>query len=192
MTAPTMAQLDGDRRPLVERAARGDQQAFAQLMAGSIDRMHAVAGLILGDPDDARDATQEAFVSAWRELHRLRDPERFDAWLRRLLVNACHDIGRKRRAHLRLTSPLVEVGPTADGDWQRIDEADRLGRAISQLPLEQRTVLVLAHYLDLTGPEIAAAMGTPVGTVRSRTRYAVRALRAALEADDRPAELVTS
>jgi RNA polymerase sigma-70 factor (ECF subfamily) len=186
-----MAQLDGDRRRLVERAASGDHEAFARLMAASIDRMHAVAGLILGDPDDARDATQEALVRAWRQLHRLRDPERFDAWLRRLLVNTCHDIGRRRRAHVRLSSPLVEVGPTTGGDWHRVEEADRLGRAIARLPLEQRTVLVLAHYLGLTAPEIAAAMGTPVGTVHSRTRYAVRALRAALDADDRIPELVT-
>ncbi len=175
---------------LVARAREGDHDAFARLAARSIDRLHAVASLILRDPDEAEDAVQEALVMAWRELPRLRDPERFEAWLRRLLVNACRDAGRRqRRIHLLRTSVSMDEPTGVDG-WHMIEETDRLGRAFDRLPVEQRTVLVLEHYLGLSGPEIAAAVGIPLGTVKSRTRYATRAMRAALEADDRPGQLV--
>ena len=177
-----------DRSRLVEQAMRGDHDAFGRLAAGAIDRMHAVAWLILRDPHDAEDAVQEALVRAWRELPRLRDVDRFDAWLRRLLVNACHDAGRRHRRQAAMRLVELRVEPAAADGWRAIEDRERLGRAFARLPIDQRTVLALTHYLGLSGPEVAATIGAPLGTVKSRLRYASRALRAALEADDRVAE----
>jgi len=169
-------------------AMRGDHDAFGRLAAASIDRLHGVAWLILRDRHDAEDAVQDALVRAWRELPRLRGIDRFDAWLRRLLVNACHDIGRRHRRHAAMRLVELAVEPVAVDSWRAIDERERLGRAFERLPIDQRTVLALTHYLGLTGPEVAAAVGAPLATVKSRLRYASAALRAALDADDRVVE----
>jgi len=187
---PVTTRLSADaiaRRGLVEQAMHGDHDAFGRLAAGAIDRMHAVAWLILRDQHDAEDAVQEALVRAWRELPRLRDCDRFDAWLRRLLVNACHDVGRRHRRHAAMRLVELQVEPAATDGWRAIEDRERLGRAFARLSIDQRTVLTLMHYVGLTGPEIAAAVGAPLGTVKSRLRYASAALRAALEADDRVA-----
>jgi len=187
---PVTTRLSADaiaRRGLVEQAMHGDHDAFGRLAAGAIDRMHAVAWLILRDQHDAEDAVQEALVRAWRELPRLRDSDRFDAWLRRLLVNACHDVGRRHRRHAAMRLVELQVEPAATDGWRAIEDRERLGRAFARLSIDQRTVLTLMHYVGLTGPEIAAAVGAPLGTVKSRLRYASAALRAALEADDRVA-----
>jgi RNA polymerase sigma-70 factor, ECF subfamily len=169
----------------------GDHDAFAQLVDDVIDRLHGVARLIVNDADDAQDAVQETLVRVWRELPRLRDSERFDAWARRLLINACHDVGRQRRrqALVRLAASKVTepVGP--DG-WRAVDERDRLRRGFDRLPFEQRAVLVLVHYLGMTGTEVASALDLPVGTVSSRLRYATQAMQAALDADERITEPV--
>ena len=86
-----------DQRDLVERAGRGDHDAFALLVGASIAHLEAVARLILRDQELARDAVQDAYIRAWRDLPGLRDPDRFDAWLHRLTVNACLDVARRRR-----------------------------------------------------------------------------------------------
>jgi len=168
----------------VHRAMRGDHDAYAALVTAATSRLYAVASLILRDSDRAEDAIQDAFVRAWRELPRLRDADRFDAWLRRLVVNACYD-------EIRRVTRRAEVSLFALGDRSVIDtsaafvESDRVERAFRQLPLDQRTVLVLQHYESLSHTEIAETLGIPVGTVKSRVRYGVAAMRAALDADDR-------
>src|SRR6476660_1825499 len=165
-------------------AMRGDHDAFAALIGAASNRLYALACLILRDPDRAEDATQEAFVRAWRELPRLRDAERFDAWLRRLVVNACYDEARRlhRRAEVSLAfMPERSIVDSASATA----ETDRVERAFRRLPLDQRTVLLLQHYLDLSHVEIAETLGIPLGTVKSRLRYGVAALRAELDADDR-------
>ncbi len=119
---------------------RGDHDAFAALIGASANRLYALASLILRDTDRAQDATQEAIVRAWRELPRLRDPERFEAWLRRMVVNAYHDEGR--RARRRAEVSLIHMA-----DRQVVDpttafaETDRIGRAFRRLPLDQRAAL---------------------------------------------------
>jgi RNA polymerase sigma-70 factor (ECF subfamily) len=170
---------------LVERARGGDHDAFAQLAAASIDRMNAVAWLILRDLDDAEDAVQETLVRSWRELPRLREADRFEAWLRRMLVNACHDISRRRHRRALVAIAMAGPEPAAPDTWVRLENQEMLARAFQRLPVEQRTVLVLEHYLGLTGAEIAAATGVSLGTAKSRARYARSAMRAALEADSR-------
>lgn len=168
----------------VERAMRGDHDAFAALIGASTNRLYALASLILRDTDRAQDATQDAIVRAWRELPRLRDPERFEAWLRRLVVNACYDEGRKLRRRAEVS--LVHLADRHVPDpTTRLGESDRIERAFRRLPLEQRTTLVLQHQFGMTHGDIAETLGIPIGTVKSRIRYGTAAMRASLEADDR-------
>lgn len=165
---------------------RGDHDAFAALIGAASTRLYALACLILRDSDRAEDATQDAFIRAWREVPRLRDADRFDAWLRRLVVNACYDEARrsKRRAEVTLRS----IGERSVIDTSTaFAESDRVERAFRRLPLDQRSVLVLQHYFSLSHVEIADTLALPLGTVKSRVRYGIAAMRAALEADDRAA-----
>ncbi len=167
-------------------AMRGDHDAFAALVTGATSRLYALACLILRDADRAEDATQDAFVRAWREIPRLRDAERFDAWLRRLVVNACYD--EARRVTRRAEVSLISISDRSVIDTSAASaESDRIERAFRELPLDQRTVLVLQHYESLSHTEIAETLGIPLGTVKARVRYGVAAMRAALDADDRAA-----
>ena len=169
---------------VVDRAMHGDHDAFAALIGQATNRLFALACLILRDTDRAEDATQEAIVAAWRELPRLREPKRFDAWLRRLTVNACYDEARRVRRRAEIS--LIHAGgrSTADSSSEFV-EHDRVDRAFRRLPFDQRTVLVLQHHFDQSHTEIAETLGIPIGTVKSRIRYGTAALRASLDADDR-------
>jgi RNA polymerase sigma-70 factor (ECF subfamily) len=172
------------RTDLVVRASEGDQDAFDILVATLIDRLYRVAGLILRDVDGAEDAVQEALVRCWRDLPRLREPDRFDAWLNRILVNAVTDEARRRRRFASGVTALRLEPSQADGTG-RVADRDELARVFDRLSLEHRTIVVLHHYLGLTVEEAAATIGVPVGTAKSRLHYAIEALRAALEADAR-------
>jgi RNA polymerase sigma-70 factor (ECF subfamily) len=168
----------------VTRAMAGDHDAFAALTNANADRMYSVARAILRDVDRAEDATQDALVRAWRELPRLRDPSRFRPWLLRLLVNACYDEGRRIRSRSEVV--LLQLhDPAVSDESDGVIDRDRLARAFRRLPLEQRVVTVLNHVEGLTHEEIAAILGLPIGTVKSRARYALAGLRSALEADER-------
>jgi RNA polymerase sigma-70 factor (ECF subfamily) len=168
----------------VTRAMHGDHDAFAALIGAATNRLYALACLILREPDRAEDATQEAFVRAWRELPRLREVDRFDAWLRRLVVNACYDEARRVRRRAEVSLLQMSDRGVADSS-SALAETDRVERAFRRLPLDQRTVLVLQHHFSLSHSEIAETLGIPVGTVKSRVRYGVAAMRASLGADDR-------
>jgi RNA polymerase sigma factor (sigma-70 family) len=172
-------------RSLVERAKRGDAEAFDALARTVGDRCMAIAVRILRDADLAEDAVQAALIVAWRELRTLRDPERFEPWLHRILTNECYAEARRRRrwsADIRILH--LESGPEPAGILT-VNDRDQLERAFRRLTLEQRAVLVFHHYLDLTAAEVAARLGIPVGTAKSRLHHATIALRASLEADAR-------
>lgn len=172
-------------RDLVVRASGGDREAFSRLVATRITRLDAVARLITRDPERAKDAVQEAFARAWRDLSALRDPDRFDAWLRRLLVNACMDELRRSR-HRTFEVELTDVHHPAVADSAiAVADRDALERGFRNLDAEQRSVIVLHYYLDLPLPDIAAALGLPTGTVKSRLHRARESMRAALDADAR-------
>ena len=170
---------------LVEQARSGDHDAFAALAGAAIPRLDALARLILRDPERGKDATQEALVRAWRDLPSLRDPERFDAWLRRLLVHACMDEARKHRRHT-LEVELTPIDhPTIRDSAITFAEREALEHGFRRLEPEQRALIVLHHYLGLSLPEVAETMRIPLGTAKSRLNRALSALRAALEADAR-------
>ena len=173
-------------RRLVERAMRGDEEAFDALVRRIGDSLHSIARRILRDASLAQDATQQALLDAWRNLPRLRDPDNFEAWAYRLIVNACYAEARRERRHgatLRLLSSEEQIPDLTS----RVVIQDQLDRAFGRLSVEHRTVVVLVHYLGLTPAEAAQAMATPAGTARSRLHYALEQLRAALEADARAA-----
>jgi RNA polymerase sigma-70 factor, ECF subfamily len=172
---------------LVEQAQRGDRDAFSILARTRGDRLFGIANRILRDFERSEDAVQQTLVIAWRELPRLRDPDRFDAWINRLLVNACYLEARRARdwnSHIRVLP--VEGPPGPDGTLSVADR-DELERGFRRLSPDQRAILVLRHYLGLEPAEIAETLGIPVGTARSRLHYAHRAMRAALEAAERSA-----
>jgi RNA polymerase sigma-70 factor (ECF subfamily) len=173
-------------RDLVEQAQRGDREAFAILARTRGDRLMAIAQRILRDVDRAEDAVQQTLVIAWRELPGLRDPDRFDAWLQRLLVNASYAEARRSRAWIASVRILPVEGPAGPDETLSLDDRDRIERGFRRLPPDQRVILVFTHYLGLTPTDIAERLGIAVGTARSRLHYAHRAMRAALEADERP------
>jgi RNA polymerase sigma-70 factor (ECF subfamily) len=169
---------------LVDRARRGDREAFSVLAAGAVDRLYAIARLALRDTELAEDATQEALVRAWRDLPTLRDVARFDAWLYRLIVRSCADIGRHRRKWRAEVSIVRDDASEPDGAAGLADR-DLIERGLRRLTVPQQTILVLTYYLGLSPTETADALDIPVGTAKSRLHYAIEALRAALAADER-------
>ena len=173
------------RTDLVERAQGGDEQAFASLAIAVGNRLYAVAYRILRDPALAEDATQQALLSIWRDLPLLRDPARFDAWSYRILVNACYVEGRRSRAWMPNLRLLPADEPGTPGGIGGVVDRDQLERGFRRLSIDHRAVVVLHHYLDLPLEEVAETLGVPIGTARSRLHYAMRGLRAALEADAR-------
>ena len=173
-------------RETVERAMRGDREAFGMLVNLTSDRMYAIAMRILRDSHLAEDALQGSLITAWRELPRLRDPDRFEAWIRRLLVHACYAEARRRKAWAGNVRVLPVDGPADADELLSINDRDALDRAFRRLTVEQRAVFVLHHHVGLPLVEIADTLGIPPGTARSRLHYAIRLLRAAIEADMEP------
>jgi len=171
---------------LVARAQEGDREAFSTLASGAAVRLYATARLILRQPDRAEDAVQDALVEAWRDIRGLRDPERLDAWLHRLLVRACYRHARleQRRRVTEISVPAIEGGATTDAAHGLADR-DEIERAFRRLTDDQRTVLALVYYADLSLSDVSVVLGIPLGTTKSRLNRALGALRAALAADAR-------
>ena len=173
----------GRVRDLVEQALRGDREAFAGLVAQTSDRMYALAARILRDSVLAEDALQGALVAVWRQLPTLRDPDRFEAWVRRLLVHACYAEARRRRTWAANVRVLPVDGPAAPDQTLSVADRDALERAFRRLTVEQRAVFVLHHHLGLPLVEIADALGIPAGTARLATPLRDPDVGAAIEAD---------
>jgi RNA polymerase sigma-70 factor (ECF subfamily) len=165
---------------LVERAQSGDREAFDTLATAAYDRLYAVAHRMLRDGQAAEDAVQEALIKAWRDLRSLRELDRFDAWLHRLLVRSCYDQSRKRRRFsVEIADLSVDRSDPAD-EYARVADRDELERAFLHLSMEHRAVLVLTHYVGLPAPDVARILQIPTGTVYSRLHYAVRTMRTAI------------
>ena len=174
-------------RDLVERARGGDREAFAVLVHQVSDSLYAVAFRILRDAGLAEDALQNALVLAWRQLPHLRDADRFGAWIHRILVHACYDESQRARQWTASVRVLPSDGSSTPDEASSIATRDELERAFRRLPVDQRAVFVLHHYLGLPLVEIAQLLEIPAGTARSRLHYATRGLREALTADEEPA-----
>jgi RNA polymerase sigma-70 factor (ECF subfamily) len=168
-------------RDVVERARSGDQDAFAELVHQVSDTLLGVARRILRDPGLAEDVLQNALLTIWRKLPHLRDVDRFEGWAFRILVNACYaDAPRNRRWASTIRLLPIELASGVD-DIQNFSDRDELETAFRRLPLDQRAVFVLHHYVGLPLVSVAETLGIPDGTARSRLHYATQALRAAFE-----------
>ena len=176
-----------DQRELVGRAKRGDHDAFADLVDPALARLDAAARLILRDPELARDAVQEALIRAWRDLPGLRDPERFDAWLRRLTVNACLDLARRRRRR-PMEVELTPIDSPAPSDLSgALADRELVDSALRRLDPGHRAVVAMYYLLGMPLHEVAASLGIPIGTAKSRLHYALAAMRLAVAAEPEPA-----
>ena len=184
---PPILRLGVDDTDLVVRAQHGDVDAFALLTSPRTRRLFSAARMILRDDEVAADVVQEALFRAWRDLRALRDPARFDAWLRRILVRGCYAVTRSRsRGVVEITlEPDAERGAAAGDAMAAVADRDQLDRAFGRLSPEQRAIVTLHFYLGLTLPETADALGIPIGTTASRLNRALQAMRAAVDADDR-------
>jgi RNA polymerase sigma-70 factor (ECF subfamily) len=182
-------------RELVEAARRGDRAAYDAVVRRKVESVYRTARAILGNEADAEDATQEAFLAAWRFLPRLRDPERFEAWFARILVNACRARLRTRRGIREIQidmqredrtrpDPRSYARPDAGQLADQIVEATAFDAAFERLSIEDRSILTLHHLDDLGLREVAAILGIPTGTAKSRLLRARRALRRSLEREE--------
>jgi RNA polymerase sigma-70 factor (ECF subfamily) len=176
------------RRELVERATAGDREAFSELARLRIDELYRIARFVTGDAERAKDATQEALVAAWRDLSALRDPDRFDAWMRRVLVNACYRELRRDKRRLRFevhVEPIEAPGSGLPDPAIAAGDRDQVERGMRQLDPIERALVVMVYHLDLPLAEVADSLGVPIGTVKSRLHRTLRSLRAVLDADAR-------
>jgi RNA polymerase sigma-70 factor (ECF subfamily) len=169
---------------LVDRARQGDRDAFERLAGAVALRMYSTAMLVLRDADMASDAVQEALIDMWRKLPTLRESEAFEAWLSKLVIRRCYAAARRTR---RIRSHVMDIDleGSVRSDESLVDTRDEIERAFRRLTPEQRAVLVVHHRLGLRDADAAAALGIPVGTMKSRLNRATAALRAGLEADAR-------
>lgn len=169
---------------LVDRAREGDREAFALIIDASFDRCHEIARRILGESHLAQDATQQAMLSIWRDLPKLREAARFEAWAYRITVNACYAEAKRARRSLPAIQP-TDDSPAIIDEYGTVIDRDQIERAFSRQKLEHRAVLVLRYYLDMPVEEVATTLDIPLGTAKSRIHHALKSMRAALDADSR-------
>jgi len=173
-------------RELVIRARAGDADAFTTLVESAADGLYSTARLILRRDDDAEDAVQDALLRAWLGIRGLRDPDRIEAWLRRLTVRACYRAARRRRNRGTVEVAIDGVSePSSPDRAHNLAARDQLERGFRRLPVDHRAVLVVHHYLGLSDADASDVLGIPIGTMKSRLHRATTALRAAIDADDR-------
>jgi RNA polymerase sigma-70 factor, ECF subfamily len=183
----------GSDPDLVMRAQRGDLPAFEALIRPRLDKLFRTACGILGNPSEAEDAAQEACIAAWQKLPSLRDVERLDAWLNRVLVNACR---MRLRSRGRVREIAIDDGrtpadlPDQGRMTERTEEVDRVARALDHVSVEDRALLVMHHVHSERVETIAASLGIPAGTVKWRLSRARHAVQRALEAEQRALEAI--
>jgi RNA polymerase sigma-70 factor (ECF subfamily) len=166
---------------VVARARRGDTGAFESLVVGHHHRLFRLAHGILRDPHLAEDATQQAFLDMWRDIRRLRDPAKFEAWSYRVLVRVCHREVKRRPDWLPDTELSPAQVPLAADDYGAVAHRDQLERGFEHLSVDHRTVIALHHLLDMTMECVADTLDIPLGTAHSRLARAMKALRAAMD-----------
>jgi RNA polymerase sigma-70 factor, ECF subfamily len=177
------------QRELVISASNGSHEAFASLAIAAYGRLDRIARLILRTEDMASDAVQEALTSAWIHIRAVRDPDRFDAWLNRLVVRACYqELRRRKRGPIQIRVPMIEA-PAVDDSTGLLADRDQLERGFQRLSPEHRAALVVHHYLGLPDAEAATVLDIPIGTYKSRLNRAHLSLRAVLDADARVAAI---
>ena len=176
---------------IVERALTGDAEAFGEIVRRWERRIFALTYGILGREEDARDATQETFLAAFRNLRGFRGEAKVSSWLHRIAVNQC--ISRQRRAKVRSESALEEEQERDAGSFAtpvdyspvRVAEGRQetfaVRRAINSLPIELRQVVVMKEFEELTFREIADALELPLSTVKSRLYTALKQLQLRLQ-----------
>ena len=173
------------QRQLVERAIRGDYEAFSELVKRAAPRQYRVAALILHDADRAQDAVQDALVAAWRGMGALRDPDAWEAWLHRLTVRACYVAARRdRRRSMVELPPSPDLERAADTDEPAaFAERERIQYELGTLPIDQRAVIVLHYYVGLPLSEAALVLDVAPGTAKSRLHRGLEALRSTMTAE---------
>jgi RNA polymerase sigma-70 factor (ECF subfamily) len=176
------------RDELVLRAQGGDRDAYEALARSVAPELYRVAYRILRNVELAQDAVQHALVAIWRDLPQLRDADRFSAWTYRAVVRAAYNVIRSERGALSRFRVIATADVGGPDSTVSVAERHALEQAFRRLTPEHRAIVVLRHYVGLSIEEAADALGIPPGTARSRLHYAIRALRAALEADERPSE----
>lgn len=176
------------QRDLVERAQSGDHDAFEALAGAAATRLDTAARLILRDPDGAKDAVQDALVRAWRDLPKLRDPDRWEAWLHRLIVRSCIDeLRRAKRRPIEISIVVADL-PNVVDQSDAVAQSDEIERSFARLDADQRLIVVLHYYLDMPLPEVATAAGVPIGTAKSRLHRALAGMRRSMQVPDRLAD----
>jgi RNA polymerase sigma-70 factor (ECF subfamily) len=175
---------------LVVRVQQGDERAFEALASADYPRLHRVAYSVLGDASSAEDATQQALLDIWQKVRRLRDPSRYEAWSYRLLVRACYAEAKRQPKWTTSDDFSPADEPRAVDAFGGVADRDQLERGFERLSMDHRVVIVLRFLLGMTPEEVAATLGVSRWTVYSRLRAAVKAMRAALEADDRAVDHV--
>ena len=173
-----------DQRELVERARGGDHEAFSALAGVFVARLDAAARLILRDHELARDAVQEGFLAAWRGLPSLRDPDRFEAWLHRLVFRSCINVIRRRGRRPREVELLAIDSPEAGDFASAVADRELLDAALKRLQPEQRAVVVMHYYLGMPLPDVASTLGIPIGTAKSRHHRSLQAMRSTIDAEE--------
>jgi len=171
-----------DRPAAPARSTTPRDAAFVRLADQHLDRAYRLARAILRDPVEAQDATHDAFVQAWRKWSTLRNPDRFEPWFDRILVNTCRN--RLRANRTRATDISAEVALATGDHAVRAEEREVIGAAIAALSPDHQLVVALRFYLDLPIAQIAARLGIPTGTVQSRLHYAMRRLHDSIAAAD--------